>query len=63
MKLLVLNAGSSSLKYSLFEYEKDLKEIGKGKIEEIGKSKSKISHKHSSSVKLRERSFFFLISL
>jgi len=36
MKILVFNVGSSSIKFKLFESNKDLKELKKGKIERIG---------------------------
>ncbi len=44
MKILVLNAGSSSLKYSVFENE-DLDLIAKGLVEKIGDANGGISHK------------------
>lgn len=36
MKILVFNAGSSSIKFKLFESDNDLKELQAGKIERIG---------------------------
>ncbi len=45
MKILVINAGSSSLKYQLLDMEKE-KLIAKGNCEMIGLSGSVISYKH-----------------
>lgn len=45
MKILVLNAGSSSLKYSVFEGEQ-LHQLSSGVVEKIGDLGSKISHKY-----------------
>ena len=38
-KILILNSGSTSLKYKLFDF--DLKKIKEGSIEDIGKNKIK----------------------
>ncbi|NNF36646.1 MAG: acetate kinase [Saprospiraceae bacterium] len=45
MKILVLNAGSSSLKYSVYENE-ELILLAKGVVEKIGDSNGKIGHKY-----------------
>lgn len=45
MKVLVLNAGSSSLKYSVFEGEQ-LNLLSSGVVEKIGDQGSKIGHKY-----------------
>jgi acetate kinase len=44
MKILVLNAGSSSLKYQLFDWDNDAV-IAKGNVERIGTDGSFIKHK------------------
>ncbi|MBQ8537218.1 MAG: acetate kinase, partial [Clostridia bacterium] len=44
MKILVLNAGSSSLKYQLLDMEGE-KLIAKGLVERIGQKGSKLTHK------------------
>lgn len=46
MKILVLNAGSSSLKYSVFEGA-ELELLATGNVEKIGDSGSKIGHKYA----------------
>ncbi len=43
MKILVINSGSSSIKYKLFDFPKELL-IDKGQIENIGEPKSKIEN-------------------
>ncbi len=43
MKVLVINAGSSSIKYQLFEMPAE-KVVAKGLLERIGEEKSKLSH-------------------
>ncbi len=43
MKVLVINSGSSSIKYKLFDFPQELLLV-KGKIENIGESKSKIKN-------------------
>ena len=43
MKVLVINAGSSSIKYQLFEMPAE-KVVAKGVLERIGEEKSKLSH-------------------
>jgi acetate kinase len=53
MKILVLNAGSSSLKYSVYEGE-ELDLLAKGVIEKIGDSNGKITHKYRKSGSLNE---------
>ena len=45
MKILVINAGSSSLKYQLFDMENE-KVIAKGNCEKIGLKEPIISYKH-----------------
>lgn len=44
MKILVLNCGSSSVKYQLIDMEKELA-LAKGKVERIGMSASVLTHK------------------
>lgn len=44
MKILVLNCGSSSVKYQLFDMEKELA-LAAGKVERIGMSASVLTHK------------------
>lgn len=44
MKILVLNSGSSSLKYQLFNMENQ-EVLAKGLVERIGIEGSKIKHK------------------
>lgn len=55
MKILVLNSGSSSIKYKLFEMPSE-RLLVTGVIERIGESKSKITHEIFSST-LGEQSF------
>ncbi|MCS6832938.1 MAG: acetate kinase, partial [Flammeovirgaceae bacterium] len=55
MKILVLNSGSSSIKYKLFEMPSE-KLVVSGIVERIGESKSKIIHEIYSS-RLGEQSF------
>lgn len=43
MKVLVINCGSSSLKYQVFDMNRE-KSLAKGKIERIGTKKSKLKH-------------------
>ena len=45
MKILVINCGSSSLKFSLFEIKKEYKEIAKGHIDRIGLTDTKFTFK------------------
>ena len=45
MKILVLNAGSSSLKYTVFEGT-DLKVLTKGVVEKIGDTSGQIIHQY-----------------
>ncbi|MEI7541905.1 MAG: acetate kinase [bacterium] len=45
MKVMVVNCGSSSLKFKLYEMEKTNSVIAEGVIEEIGKDKSKCKYK------------------
>jgi len=48
MKILVINAGSSSIKYKLFEIEKNKqKELYKGMIEKIGQKNGVKTHKEA----------------
>ena len=44
MKILVINAGSSSLKYQLFDMDKDVV-LAKGICERIGIEGSSLTHK------------------
>lgn len=46
MKILVINCGSSSLKFSLFESGRDLKETASGLIDKIGSSDCKLTYKN-----------------
>jgi acetate kinase len=48
MKVLVINAGSSSIKYQLFEMPAE-KVVAKGLLERIGEEKSKLSHSFNGS--------------
>ncbi|MFA6186608.1 MAG: acetate kinase [Phycisphaerae bacterium] len=48
MKVLVINAGSSSIKYQLFEMPAE-KVVAKGILERIGEEKSKLSHSFNGS--------------
>src|SRR3989339_328316 len=48
MKVLVINAGSSSIKYQLFEMPAE-KVVAKGVLERIGEEKSKLSHSFNGS--------------
>lgn len=50
MKILVLNSGSSSLKYQLFDMENQAV-LAKGLVERIGIDGSKIKHKTQSGEK------------
>ena len=43
MKILVLNCGSSSIKYSLFKYNSQLRLEEKGVLEKIGEERSYFS--------------------
>ena len=45
MKVMVINCGSSSLKFKLYDMEKTNAVIAEGVIEEIGKDKSKFKYK------------------
>ena len=45
MKVMVINCGSSSLKFKLFDMEKSNTVLAEGVIEEIGKEKSKFKYK------------------
>ena len=45
MKILVVNSGSSSLKCTLFEGKKEVKEVAKARLDGIGKTKCKFSFK------------------
>ena len=45
MKVMVINCGSSSLKFKLYDMEKTNSVIAEGVIEEIGKDKSKFKYK------------------
>nr|HPI04427.1 acetate kinase [Candidatus Goldiibacteriota bacterium] len=45
MKVMVINCGSSSLKFKLFDMEKNNVLLAEGVIEEIGKEKSKFNFK------------------
>ena len=56
MKILVLNAGSSSLKYTVFEGE-DLKVLSKGVVEKIGDEGGSISHKFLREGKIEQIKF------
>jgi len=47
MKVLVVNCGSSSIKYQLYEMPKG-EVLGKGVLEKIGESSSKLTHKFDS---------------
>ena len=47
MKILVINAGSSSLKYQLFDMEKETV-LAKGNCQKIGIKGSFITHKYGS---------------
>ncbi len=53
MKILVINAGSSSLKYQLIEME-DEKVVAKGLCERIGEGKGAIKHKIFSGLEFKE---------
>lgn len=48
MNLLVINSGSSSLKFALFKTGKELKSIAEGLIDKIGSNDCKLSFKNSS---------------
>lgn len=50
MKILVLNSGSSSLKYQLFDMETQ-EVLAKGLVERIGIEGSKIKHKTAAGAK------------
>ncbi|NMA38129.1 MAG: acetate kinase, partial [Papillibacter sp.] len=50
MKILVINAGSSSLKYQLFNMD-DETVIAKGNCERIGQETSFLTHKNSDGTK------------
>jgi len=45
MKILVINCGSSSVKYRLFDVNTDSRELAKGLIERIGTDKAESEHK------------------
>ncbi len=49
MKILVINAGSSSIKYQLFEMPAE-KVIARGLLEKIGEETSKLTHSYDSKV-------------
>lgn len=44
MKILVINCGSSSIKYQLFDMEKDAFVMAKGLVEKIGLAQSSLTH-------------------
>ncbi|MCE5301267.1 MAG: acetate kinase [Spirochaetia bacterium] len=48
MKVMVINCGSSSLKFKLFEMEKSNSVVAEGIVEEIGKEKSKFKYRSKS---------------
>ena len=54
MKILVLNAGSSSLKYQLIDMDKN-DVLAKGLVERIGQENSKITHKANGQVLVIEK--------
>ncbi|MCL7455083.1 MAG: acetate kinase, partial [Anaerolineae bacterium] len=46
MRILVLNCGSSSVKYQLFELDGDSREVlASGLVEEVGLGEPKLTHK------------------
>ncbi len=47
MKVIVINCGSSSLKFKLFDMEKNNVLLAEGLVEEIGKEKSKFNYKNN----------------
>ena len=55
MKILVVNAGSSSLKYQLIDMENE-QMIGKGNCERIGAADSFLTKKQESTSRSRENS-------
>jgi acetate kinase len=50
MKILVLNCGSSSIKYQLFDMPSE-EVLAKGIVEKIGLHGSKVTHKRNDGVK------------
>jgi len=54
MKVMVINCGSSSLKFKLFDMEKSNVVLAEGVIEEIGKDKSKFKYKSKNMKKNEE---------
>jgi len=53
MKILVLNCGSSSIKYRLFNISTDAELIAKGLLERIGLEKSELTHQVTDKEKLK----------
>ena len=53
MKILVLNCGSSSIKYRLFEIEIEAELLAKGLLERIGLEKSELIHHVTGKEKLK----------
>ena len=54
MKVLVINAGSSSVKYQLYEMPEE-KVLAKGNLERIGETMSKLSHSYDGQVYTLEK--------
>ena len=58
MIILVLNSGSSSLKYQLFDTDKNFRVLAKGLIERIGLEMSAFTYKyHNVDGKLTEKAW------
>ena len=53
MKVLVLNAGSTSVKYQLYEMDTETR-LAYGKIERVGSASAQLSHSELSGPKLSE---------
>ena len=56
MKILVINAGSSSIKYQLIDMENE-NVIAKGLVEKIGLKDSRLVHKANGTAKAERRTF------
>ena len=54
MKILVINTGSSSIKYQLFDMDRD-QALATGTVEKIGESTSIMTHSFSRQVSAKTR--------
>ena len=53
MKILVLNCGSSSIKYRLFDISSEAELLAKGLIERIGLEKGELTHQVTGKEKVK----------